>query len=178
MDDIAKELGVSKKTLYQVVENKADLIKQTVQSFIDIEKQLVALILGQADDAVHEMVILSRHITQKLRDIPEGLTIDLMKYYPRCWDLMEAYRHSFIYKVIKDNIIRGMKQEVYRSDVNPDIIAKLYVGKTSLIVDEAIFPLRNYKKEILFNEYINYHLHGIASAKGLKLLAKHTKTKQ
>ena len=177
MDDIARELGISKKTLYQHVENKADLIEQTVQVYIEDEKKMIALIHKKADDAIHEMVILSRHIIQMFREMPSGLTYDLQKYHRKCWDLMESYNQSHIYGVIKDNIERGVEQGVYRNDLNPDIIAKLYVGKTSIIVDEDLFPLRNYNKEKLFEEYINYHLHGIASPKGLKLLEKHTKTK-
>jgi len=46
-----------------------------------------------------------------------------------------------------------MKEDIYREDLNPDIIAKLYVGKTMFIVDEEVFPLKNYNKENLFREY-------------------------
>ncbi len=175
MDDISRELGISKKTLYQHVENKADLIEQTMQAHIDEEKLMITQIRETADDAIHEIVILARHITQVLREMPAGLTYDLQKYYRNCWEIINAYSQTHIYGVIKDNIERGIKQKVYRKDVNPDIIAKLYVGKTSIITDEDVFPLRNYKKDTLFRQYINYHLHGIASTKGLKLLEKHTK---
>ncbi|MFT5166063.1 MAG: AcrR family transcriptional regulator [Saprospiraceae bacterium] len=174
MDDISRELGISKKTLYQHVENKADLIEQTVQLYIDDEKKMIASIRGEAENAIHEMVILAKYITQMFREMPSGLTYDLQKYHRKSWDLMESYNQTHIYGVIKDNIERGIEQGVYRNDLNPDIIAKLYVGKTSIIVDEDVFPLRDYNKENLFKEYIKYHLHGIASAKGLKLLEKHS----
>ena len=137
---------------------------------------MIVLILEEADDAIHEMVILGRHITQMFREMPSGLTYDLQKYHRKTWGIMEAYNQSHIYEVIKNNIERGIEQGVYREELNPDIIAKLYVGKTSIITDEDVFPLRNYNKESLFKEYIYYHLHGIASVKGLKLLEKHTKT--
>ncbi len=175
MDDISRELGISKKTLYQYVENKADLIKQTMELHIDEEKKMISQLKETADDAIHEIVILAKHITQMLREIPPGFTYDLQKYYRKCWEIVDKYNHSHIYGTIKDNIERGIKQGVYREGINPDIIAKLYVGKTSLITDEEVFPLRNYKKDILFEQYISYHLRGIASTKGLKLLAKHTK---
>jgi len=175
MDDIARELGISKKTLYQHVENKADLIEQTMRAHVDEEKLMISQIRETADDAIHEIVILARHITQVLREMPAGLVYDLQKYYRKCWEIMNNYNQTHIYGVIRDNIERGITQGVYRKDVNPDIIAKLYAGKTSIITDEDVFPLRDYKKDTLFKQYINYHLHGIASAKGLKLLTKHTK---
>lgn len=175
MDDISRELGISKKTLYQHVENKADLIQQAIQAHLDEEKEMIGQIRKMADDAIHEIVILARHITQMFREMPPSLTYDLQKYYRNCWDLVDGYSKSHIYGVIRDNIERGMQQGVYRKNINPDIIAKLYVNNSSVIVDEEVFPLRNYHKENLFIEHINYHLHGIASAKGLKLLDKHTK---
>lgn len=173
MDDIAREIGISKKTLYQYVENKADLIEQAMQIFIDEEKDMIVQIHERADDAIHEMVILTKHITQMLREMPIGLIYDLQKYYRKCWEMMDSYKRTHLYGVIKTNIDRGIEQGVYRGDINSDIIAKLYVGKTSAITNEDIFPLRNYKKDILFRQYISYHLHGIASSKGLKLLTKH-----
>lgn len=175
MDDISRALGISKKTLYQHVENKADLIEKTMQVFINQEKAMIRDIQEVGKDAVHELVMLTRMITQTLREIPPNLTYDLQKYYRSCWDIMEDYNRTHIYSIIKDNIERGIKQGVYRDTVHPDIIAKIYTGKVSVVVDEDLFPLRNYNKENLFRHYMSYHLHGIASSKGLKLLAKHTK---
>ena len=176
MDDISRELGISKKTLYQHFENKADLIEKTLDSHIETEKKMIAQIKEESIDAVHEIVMIAQFITQMLREIPTGLTYDLQKYYRKCWDKMQDYNQTHIYKVIRDNLERGIEQGLYRSEINPDIVAKLYVGKTAVIVDEDVFPLRNYNKNELFTEYMNYHIHGIASSKGLKLLAKHTKT--
>jgi len=176
MDDISRDLGISKKTLYQYVENKADLIEQTVSEYIDGDKKMIVEIQKEANDAVHEILLIAKYITQVLREMPASLTYDLQKYYRKTWDIIQEYNQTHIYGVIKDNLERGVKEGVYRKEINSDIIAKLYVGKTSIIVDEDIFPLRNYNKENLFREYINYHMHGIASAKGLKLLEKHTNT--
>jgi len=175
MDDVSRELGISKKTLYQHVENKADLIEKTMRVFIEQEKSMIRDIKKMSQDAVHELVMLTRMITQTLCEVPPNLTYDLQKYYRKCWDIMEDYNRTYIYSVIKDNIERGIKQGAYRQDVHPDIIAKIYAGKISIVVDEDLFPLRNYNKENLFRQYMSYHLHGIASSKGLKLLAKHTK---
>ena len=63
---------------------------------------------------------------------------------------------------------KGVKEGLYREDFDPDIIAKLYVAKTLLVVDQEIFPLREYNKESLFEAFIEYHIRGIASAKGLE----------
>ena len=103
--------------------------------------------------------------------------MDLQKYYHQAWQLMERFHREFIYNVILRNIESGIAKGIYRSDVNADIIAKLYVSKSLILVDEELFPLKYYNTEKLFTQYISYHIHGIASPKGLKLLDKHTITK-
>ncbi len=175
MDDIARELGMSKKTLYQYVDNKADLIEKIIRQHIYNEKMALTAIRKLTKDAIEEMLMIAKHVIQLLRQTPPSMAFDLQKHYRPCWNLMEKFSHKHIYNVIKENIENGIKQGIYRDDIDADIVAKLYVAKTSLVVDEELFPLSEYNKETLFKEYIDYHIHGIASPKGLKLLEKHTK---
>lgn len=173
MDDVSKELGISKKTLYQYVENKKDLISKVLVQAIDAEKEVMELVKAQSANAIDEMLLISKYVTQKLRELHPGAMFDLQKYYREAWQKMEAYHQDYISEKIKENIDRGQKEGLYRTDVDSDIIAKLYVNKTMVMVDESIFPLAEYNRENLFREYIFYHLRGIASSKGLKLLEKH-----
>ena len=175
MDDIAREHGMSKKTLYQYVDNKADLIENIIRKHIDNEKMAITTIREHTKDAIEEMLMIAKHVIQLLRETPPGMAYDLQKHYRPCWNMMEKFNQKHLYAVIKDNIGKGVEQGIYRADINSDIVAKLYVAKSSMVVDEELFPLSEYNKETLFKEYINYHIHGIASPKGLKLLEKHTK---
>ncbi len=173
MDDVSKELGISKKTLYQYVENKKDLIEKVMQQSFSNELENISEINKNSKDAIDQMLQLSKHVTQQLREMHPSVVYDLQKYYREIWQQMEKFHEEFIYVQIKQNIERGQKEGFYRLDLDPDIIAKLYVGKTMVIVDESTFPLRKYKRERLFLEYFFYHIRGIASLKGLKLLEKH-----
>jgi len=173
MDDIARELGISKKTLYQYVENKSDLIGQIFQQKISLEKQCMAEIHREATDAVDEILRIARYVIQELRQLSPTTMYDLRKYYRNTWRQMEALQQKYVYKLIRENLERGQAEGLYRSNLDVDIVAKLYVAKTSMVVDEDLFPSRQYNIEKLFEEYIMYHIHGIASAKGLALLAMH-----
>ena len=77
--------------------------------------------------------------------------------------------------MIKANFDTVIGQDIYRAAIYSDIVAKLYIAKSSFGVDEELFPLSEYNKETIIKEYIDYHIHGIAYPKGLKLLEKHTK---
>ena len=173
MDDIARELGISKKTLYQVVENKSDLIEQIFQRRIEEEKMDMAHIRDMSEDAVEEILGIANYVIQKLRQLPPAAMYDLQKYYRGTWKQMQSLHQRYIYKLIRDNLERGIRPGVYRSGIDPDIIAKLYVGKTSLVADEDMFPLKDYNIAELFRQYMYYHIRGVASPKGLKLLEIH-----
>lgn len=173
MDDLSRELGISKKTLYQYIDNKNDLINELFKCRLDEEKVMMEGFQKAATDAIDEILQLARYIIRKLRQLSPTVVYDLQKYYRTTWKEMEALHQKHVYQMIKDNLERGMEQGIYRSEINPDIVAKLYVGKTSLVADEDLFPLRDYDISELFREYMLYHIHGIANEKGKKLLSQH-----
>lgn len=173
MDDIARENGISKKTLYQLVDSKTDLIQEVFKGHIAEEKQTFEKIRNIATDAIDEMLKIGLHVVQTFRKLSPNTIYDLKKYYRNTWEKMEALNQQHIFSIIQENIEAGKKQKVYRKDLNTDIIAKIYVGIASLVVDEMFFPLKKFNRENLFSELIKYHIYGIASEKGLQLLKKH-----
>ncbi|MFK7770726.1 MAG: TetR/AcrR family transcriptional regulator [Saprospiraceae bacterium] len=175
MDDLSRELGISKKTLYQSVDNKKDLVLQVFQNHAQKEVDAIVNIRTEAADAIDEMIEVAKHVIPTLRQITPTILFDMQKYYREIWQLMQDFNQQEIFKVIKENIERGIEEGIYRNEFHPEIIAKLYVGKTMVVIDEDIFPLKDYNKENLFKEHIQYHIRGIATSKGLKLLEKHFK---
>jgi len=175
MDDLSRELGISKKTLYQSVENKKDLILKVFQNHGQKEFEAIIRIREEAQDAVDEMIGVAQYVIPTLRKITPTIIFDLQKYYNDVWSFMENFHQTHVSDFIKENIKRGKGEGIYREEVNADIISKLYVGKTMMLIDEDVFPLRDYNKENLLKEHMKYHIRGIATPKGLKLLEKHFK---
>lgn len=173
MEDITREMGVSKKTLYQVVDNKEDLVHQVLAHKLDEDVVALKQIQVEAIDAIDEMLRVTRYILANLRDLSPAVVFDLNKYYGSIWKKVEGVHKQQTYLLIRDNLKRGISQGLYRENINPDIIARLYVAKSSLIVDEGLFPSAEYHPATLFEETILYHMHGVASSRGLILLEKH-----
>jgi len=172
MDDICKKMGISKKTLYQYIPTKAKLVEKVILYKINEEQTEVNTIVNQKLDAVEEYIAIGRHIVQTLREIKPTVIYDLQKYYPNEWQKLETLQVEFMGDVIRNNIIRGKAEQLYRANVDAEIISKLYISKSLAIVDENIFPLQKYSKDELFKEFVRYHIYGIASSKGLKRLAQ------
>ncbi len=173
MDEIARQLGISKKTLYQIVENKADLIKQVMYQHQAEDLEQFLEIKNTSSNAIEEMLGLARHMMELLNKMSPTVMYDLQKYYHESWQLMEELHKKHAYAIIQNNIEEGKQQGLYRDDINADVTARFYVALSLLLVDEQLFPQKKYRKEQLVEQYISYHIHGIASPAGVALLEKH-----
>lgn len=173
MDDIARELGISKKTLYQHFETKNDLIKSIAEQNLANDIQMITHIQTAAKDAIDEMFMIAKYVLEEIISIQSPtLMFDLQKYYPEMWQLFEQFQHQQVANHIKHNIERGITEGLYRTEVSGDIIAKIYSGNSLCVIDENMFPTKQFDKIKLFKEFFIYHIRGIATTKGLKLLEK------
>jgi AcrR family transcriptional regulator len=169
MDDVARTLGISKKTLYQCVNNKADLIKRGLVMHIEEEKLVLEEIHQSAKNAIDEMIKISKYVSQTLQKVNPSVIHELQKYYQSSWELMESLHVEHTYFLIKKNIEKGIEEGLYREDVHPDITAKLYIGRMDLVVDKSLFPIGEYTFSQIHNNMITYHLYGIMSKKGREI---------
>ncbi len=170
MDDIAKKLGISKKTIYQYVENKNDLLSQIIHSFTDKYNAELESKRSNTKDAIEEMNLIGKHITAHLRDISNATMHDLQKYYQKEWGIIENLHKKDMFKIIKDNLERGQKEGLYRMNIHTEIIASLYVESSFIICNEEVFPLKKYRREELVKELLEYHILGIVTDKGHNIL--------
>lgn len=173
MDDLARSLGISKKTIYTYVDNKKSLVAETLDEFLQKDEDEVRAIVSESTDAIDCMFKLSRHILKFLRAMKPTLIFDLKKYYPTCWSKVEHKHFGFIYTVIKSNIEQGMAEGYYREDLNAEIIAKIYSAQSHAISDENLFPLDQFQRAELFEEVIKYHMRGIITENGRVRLNQH-----
>lgn len=173
MDDLAKGMGISKKTLYEKVPNKAALIEQMVHLHIKEEKKAIAQIKGQASNAVEEMILIARYVLQMVRQVSPNTVFEIRKYYWESWKKLEKLNHEHIYQVIQQNLKNGIEQGHYRSDLSEEIIARHYVTLSSTVMDQELFPAHLFSLEKIFKETIFYHLRGITTPSGWELCLNH-----
>lgn len=170
MDDLANALGMSKKTIYGAFSSKEDLIARVIKVHLDQDEAAITRIMEESDDAVDEMLAISNHVLQFLMQIKPSLIFDLKKFYPGCWDLIETQHFTFIKGTIQKNIERGQKEHLYRADINPDILSRMYVALSNAVINPDIFPLSEFEILDLIKETLRYHLHGIVSEAGIAKL--------
>lgn len=170
MDDVSRTLGISKKSLYEFIDTKENLISTVVNHHIRNEQKATEDILAQSGNAVEEMIYTTRHVLKFMRKMSPSLLYDLKKYYPDIWKNIEVAHFQYIKKVIHTNLLRGQEEGLYRTDFNPDMISQLYISMSLTITNTDVFPLDTYDRVALFRELIHYHLHGIMTDKGKDIL--------
>ncbi len=173
MDDISHALSISKKTLYKLVPNKAGLVAKILARHIDEEREFARGIQGKAKDPVHELVLIAIHTTEILKKLSPTAIYDLKKYYPRQWNTMEKGRNKLILEAIKSNLEKGVLKDIYRKDLDTDLLSHLYLRMATFITDEKVFEQPSPGRLQLYNEFIKYHIRGIATQKGIRLLTKY-----
>lgn len=173
MDDIAKELGMSKKTIYKSVENKAELVKLTMQDFLDEEVKDLDAIHRESTNSIDEMIRMVDYFLKQTNGLNTSAMHDMQKYYPEAWQIYNEYRFRNALIRITINLKKGVKEGMYRTNLNTDIMAKVYIGGIDILMNQEFFPVKKYAFFEIYKEYLNYHLRGIVSDKGLKILEEH-----
>jgi len=175
MDDIARQLGVSKKTLYLYVNDKNDLVTQSVQLLVDQEKSDANSMCESIDNAIDMLFALTKEMSQKFGQVHPSINYDLQKYHPEAWAVFHEFQHKFIAECVEDNLRKGIQQGLYRDNLDPFLIAAFYAIKVHLCADGETFPPERYSFRQIHLEMMRYHIRGIASDKGLAYLKEKVK---
>ncbi|MFN8310398.1 MAG: TetR/AcrR family transcriptional regulator [Chitinophagales bacterium] len=170
MDDIARELGMSKKTIYLYVNNKADLVQKALRTYIATETQVLKDAVANSGNALEEMLTLINFISTHLREFDSRVFHELEKYYSEAFKQYQEYRDKTILSYFSENLEKGIKQGVYRKDINPEVISLFYVYGSDVLFDPQIFPSKRFPFITAYHQIAEYHLRGILSKKGVELL--------
>ncbi|MBK9012637.1 MAG: TetR/AcrR family transcriptional regulator [Saprospiraceae bacterium] len=173
MDDVSRELGISKKTLYQHFENKDSLVEAVIDTHVEREQACTEEIVQGAKDALEEMIRIGVFLASTIEDVSPSTLFDLQKYYFKTWEVLMKKQDEHIINSVVKNIKKGIAEGNYREDVNAEVIAKIYAKATYMIVDEIANLNSIFSRKEMIWELHNYHIHAIATPKGLKLWKKY-----
>ncbi len=175
MDDLAREIGVSKKTLYVYFQDKSDLINQIIDQKLAQDRTDCEIGIEQGENAIDSMFLISKSVVENISAVSPTVFFDLKKHYPEAWQKMSNHKWDFVYKMFLENIKRGMQEGLYRENMNPDIIARLYVASTDLIMAGEVYPWPEYEYGKVFLETFRFHIRGMASDEGITYLKERIK---
>lgn len=178
MDDIARHLHISKKTLYLYVKDKKELVRRGMELSLENDCSMVHAASEESETAIDELIGITKCASSRLGEIHPSVIYDIQKYHPKTWKLLLDHKHEFMHGVMLDNLKRGVKEKLYRKNLNPEVVASIYITLIDTIMNSESTLSKKMNLAQLHLEVINYHLNGICNQKGLTYLESIIKKEQ
>ncbi len=169
MDDVARELGMSKKTLYQSFANKDELVMEISKAHIEREKIEFASVELDSANALDELFRITKCVRKSMQSVNPSLLFDLQKYHPSSWDLFLSFKFNFIRAMVERNVIKGISEGYYRKELNAEILAKVRMEQVQMIFDPKVFPPEENDLINVQLHVLDHFIHGLLSDKGREL---------
>ena len=173
MDDIANTMGISKKTIYQYYADKDELVDAIVEDELNKTQCDCVLCRSNSRDAVEEVVLTMNQIHDQFQNMNPVILYDLQKFHPRAFQKFLKHKNDFLFQVIRQNIERGVKEELYRPELNIDVLSKFRLESMLLAFNLTVFPPGKYRLVEVTEIIMENFVFGLATLKGHKQFIKY-----
>jgi AcrR family transcriptional regulator len=170
MDQIAENLGISKRTIYEIFSTKDDLLNACITYGMDEEKKTSQEILKNSANILEAFLLHIKKNIEAMNSISPLFMLDAMKFHSKVFKNKMKEREVSAYNHIVDFIKAGKAEGYFRPQINEDIVSKLIIEQFKIIGNDNLFPPDKYSKSEIFENIAVNFLRGIASIKGLGII--------
>ena len=167
MDDLARELGVSKKTLYKFCKDKGDLVLQVFNRMCNRQDARICALSEGGENAIDGVINTMEYVQTELREMHPSMLFDLQKYYPSAMQRLEEHKQENMEGYLLRNIERGQREGFYRKDFDAKLISRLHMAMVQTMTDPSTLEEFGRPLSELQQELHAYHLRGIATERGM-----------
>ena len=173
MDDIAKHLGMSKKTIYQFFKDKNELVIALVKKKLKEDEDQICFMINQSDNVIEEMMNMMKASEEMFARINPIVIHDMQKYHPEAWKLFQNFKADVLIHTLEELLTKGIEQGYIRPDINVKILARMRVSQVETGFDTHIFPVSEFSTWKVQYQFLEHFCYGICTLKGHKLLNKY-----
>ncbi|WP_299116135.1 TetR/AcrR family transcriptional regulator [uncultured Winogradskyella sp.] len=170
MDDIANEMGISKKTIYVHFSNKTKLVEAVTFYLFDTICDGIDDICDNALNPIEELYSIKMFVMQHLKNEKASPQYQLKKYYPAIHDALKSKQFDKMHESVSESLEKGIETKLFRENIDVEFISRLYFNGMTGIKDEVIFPKEKFNMEYLMENFLEYHLRAIVTENGFKIL--------
>ncbi len=175
MDMLAANLGISKRTIYEVFSDKDELLKGVLKWMSEKQRVLITEFFNESDNVIEAIFKMLDLMTDHFHKMSPAFLMDIKRYHRAIIDNPEALEELPYYSNNSEVLIRGIKEGVFRDDIDVEITNKCMLEVAKMSNDNDIFPPNGFlSKDVIRNFYVNY-LRGISTPKGLDLINRYEK---
>jgi AcrR family transcriptional regulator len=173
MDDLAQELGISKKTIYQYYKDKDDLVKAVVNLELKEHEITCKDCKSKAENAIHEMFLLMENMKAMTQTMNPNSMMELEKHFSNAFDMIKNHKDEFLFSLIKQNLMKGIEEGCYRKDLDIDIISKFRLETVFIPFNLHLFPLSKFNSLEVHTQLMEHFVYGLMTIKGHELMDRY-----
>lgn len=173
MDEIAKQLAISKKTIYQYFKDKNELVKEFTLRQCEQRNEEFKRIPKETKNSIEALIIASKCIKESIVEMNPSLLMDIKKYYKEAWQIFESFKKRTFYKSIQTTIERGIAEGYFRKDINAEVLAIMRMQQIQDCFDLKIYPREKFEYKEVQIQLLNHFMYGLLTSKGVALLEKY-----
>jgi len=178
MDEIAAQLGISKKTIYQFFTDKDAMVEAVVNEEMNANEEDCQGYRKEAENAVHEIFLAMDGMQEMMKTMNPQLMYDLEKHHPVAYKRLKQYKYQFLFTIVKENLDRGLGEGIYRTGINIDLITRHRIESAFMPFNPEAFPQNKFPMNQTCQELAVLFLHSICNEKGKKLIEKYLNERQ
>jgi len=178
MDEVANQLGMSKKTIYQFYADKDALVEDVIDIEINNSQSQCSQHKNKSENAVHEIFMAMDMLLELLTKMNPTVIFDMERYHPAAFKKYNDYKNKFLYAIIKENLDKGKHDGLYREEIQTDIMTRFRLASIFLVFNPDLFPMGKNTLPAVITEITDNFLYGLATTKGQKLIQKYKQQRQ
>ncbi len=175
MDDIAKHIGMSKKTIYQHFADKDELVYAFMQ--VGMQEQMTDMkkIAESSENVIEELHLAMAKTREVFSQINPLMLFELRKYHPKAWEFFNQCKEGEMKEHIIKTMQKGIKEGVFRANIDVEILARMRLELVQVALDPKTFPSPQFNFVEVNLQLFEHFVYGIITLKGLNLLNQYKK---
>lgn len=171
MSELASRMGISKKTVYQYFEDKEALVEAAMVSNLHQERDCVFNLVGTNENPVHAFLDVSTMYRNLVRTMKPHVILELKRYYPKVYALVEAHKQDMTFRTVQQNLKRGIASGHYRATLDPLVLARFFAHMPEMMMQTGADLEDTYGLQDVFEAIFTNFLQGLLTDAGREAMA-------
>lgn len=173
MDDISRQCGVSKKTLYELYKDKDELVLESVKYMLTSNQCEIECLFASSKNAIEQVVGILNKMESMIRGMNPVCYVDLQRYYQDAYQYLQNHKEEVLYQSITQNLNQGIQEGLYRSEIDVEIMTRFKMESAMLVFQQNVFPSDKFNSIQVNYQIFAHFMYGLATPKGYKLIEKY-----
>jgi len=178
MDDISRNIGISKKTIYQYFKDKKELVSTVTQLHLDREERRFLEATNESKDSIHELILVSQCLREAMKDMKANILHEMQKFYPESWKQYQFFKEKVMKDALIQTINRGQKEGYFRPNIDAELLATMRIEQVQSFMLNNLYPRDKYSIYEVQMRLFDHFIHGLFTIKGHQLFNQYSNIKE